>query len=260
MKKSYVVFVLAPLLYQSTSYAETSTGFYIAGKLGISQQRLQNRSLSVTEYMLSNGASAADSAQFGNSKKNAFHSGIGVGYNFVPAFNLPVRLEIEYINRLSATQSSYHAGMDYELLFPNYRDNELMPKATIRSQTVMLNGYWDMMDLDTFHPYLFAGIGLAANKVSYQTDYRNRSSRGSMQIGERNINRLAWNVGLGVGKEINEHWLVDLGYRFMSVGNLSSDAAWRSSYGPLGRVFDITANSKGKLQYQDVQISIRYAF
>ncbi len=80
-------------------------------------------------------------------------------------------------------------------------------------RSYMLNGYFDLPTGTAFHPYGMAGLGVARIK--------NRLDAG-MVTKNRETN-FAWQVGGGIGYNLDKNWTLDVGYRYIDNGSSSWD-------------------------------------
>lgn len=105
---------------------------------------------------------------------------LAVGYNFNTNFDVPVRAELEYAIRSTA-------NFDFD-------------DRTIRArvpQSLFANFYLDFVNSTDFTPYVGGGVGLGF--VGSDTNF-------------------AWNVGGGLAYNLTEDWKVNVGYRYVSLG------------------------------------------
>ena len=97
----------------------------------------------------------------------------------------------------------------------------------------MANGYYDFCIKDSgVSPYLTAGLGLASVKVESST------------VTFLDESAFAWQVGAGVGLKASENVVVDLGYRYFRISDVTNKAA------------DKTYSSSGS----NILAGIRYSF
>ena len=102
-----------------------------------------------------------------------------------------------------------------------YNQNEVaestlfgVAETEVETQSVMLNGYYDI-DTDTkLTPYVGAGIGYAKIKGKLLVDALSASE---------DDNSFAWQVGAGVGYALTDSVTVDAGYRYVDYGDFSND-------------------------------------
>ena len=119
---------------------------------------------------------------------------VGAGYQFNEYFRSDVNLQ--YRNTPTKLKKAY-AGVGNEIKNKSY--------------AVMLNGYVDMPTDTMFTPYITAGIGY--NKLT-KSDYKATSKK------FKDKSSVAWNAGLGVKTKIQDNVSVDLGYKFVNLGNV----------------------------------------
>lgn len=123
--------------------------------------------------------------------------------------------------------------------------------TSLRSYTAMLNIYKDLGNYGGFTPYVGAGIGVAYNKLSevYFTGNPNLTNR----IRGNSDLSFAWSLMAGVGYQVSERAILDLGYRFIDMGSISSGRA--DSGGFVNPAVDID-----KLYAHEIKIGLRYHF
>jgi opacity protein-like surface antigen len=123
--------------------------------------------------------------------------------------------------------------------------------TSIRTTTFMLNGYKDLGNFGGFTPYVGAGIGAAYHKLDdiYFTGNPNLVNR----IHGDNDLAFAWSLMAGVGYQISDRATLDVGYRYIDMGKISSQ---RSDTGggvnPAVHFDDLTAH--------EVKVGLRYSF
>lgn len=236
--------------------AEELSGFYLSGKVGLSFQQQLNRKIAVLDTDLVTGAATSDNLDFGNSTKLILSGGGVGGYDFKPRFNVPIRVELEYIVRNNGDQSRSREHVDFDLLVPNHGDNAFGYTSSIRTQTAMLNLYWDFDTATSFTPYATVGLGLANHRFKNKTNYMMMGNTGIMQASST-INNFSWSIGAGVAYQISDSWAFDLGYRYIDAGKLSANSSWRETY-----FIDARINTKTELdiKYHDIALGIRYNF
>ncbi|MEC5320455.1 outer membrane beta-barrel protein [Brenneria populi subsp. brevivirga] len=256
MKKKIKIILLSSIF--SSFYAGAHGGTYLMWKLGSAKQSVSHREFTVSEHNVNTGEPASASADMGHSAKRLWLGGVGLGYNFYEQFDIPVRLELEYNNRQSGIQSSHRNGLDFNLLIPNNKNNELNYVSKIKTQLVMLNGYLDLFSQMSFHPYIYAGIGRSMNNITYHTDYRVFNHTGTVNSVSKSNTKFAWSLGAGIGKELSQRWFMNTGYTFTHLGKVPAYSAWNSS--EFGMDASLTSQSSSKIQYHDVFISLAYVF
>jgi opacity protein-like surface antigen len=92
--------------------------------------------------------------------------------------------------------------------------------TSMKSYTMMFNGYKDLGNFNGVVPYLGAGVGVAYNKMSevYFTDNPSLVNR----IEGQSRASLAWSLMAGIGWQVSDRAILDLGYRYMDFGKANS--------------------------------------
>ena len=116
-----------------------------------------------------------------------FGGGVAIGYDFLTKFNVPVRVEAEYIIRTDAKF--------------DYNDKS---RTVHTPQTLFANAYLDFVNNTDFTPYMGGGVG--ASIINADMNF-------------------AWNAGAGVAWNFAPDWDLDLGYRYVSFGDFEADNA-----------------------------------
>ncbi|KVV48425.1 porin [Burkholderia territorii] len=126
---------------------------------------------------------------------------VGLGYQFGNGW----RAEGEYTFKRSGNFVSYWAPFDANA-------NQFQ----VSSQRLMLNGYRDFDLGRGFSVYGTAGIGVAiVSADGWQTN-------DSRQFASRTQTNFAYSAGAGVSYAINKRFTLDVGYRFVDMGNVES--------------------------------------
>ena len=95
-------------------------------------------------------------------------------------------------------------------------DDEDVTKVKTRANSLMLNGYYDIPTKTAFTPYVGAGLGLAHVKMTAKTVEEEGLYKYNISK-----NKLAYQLGAGVGYELNQNWTLDAGYRWIDYGTIS---------------------------------------
>lgn len=184
MKKLPVLFALmfASHLYANVDYSET----YIKFLVGDSYQ--QTKELGQTRF-----------------DANTILAGMGLGYDFKPSYNIPLRSEILYQYR---TNNSNHY---------------LSTSSTLNTKidTLMLNFYYDFYKNSSFTPYVVGGFGLAFPRL-----YLNSPKEGAKEVINDDFGydgkKLALNIGSGVTYQINKDFFSSAGLMYTRVGSFTA--------------------------------------
>jgi opacity protein-like surface antigen len=183
-----------------------TTGWYFKGYLGTTNYQVQ--SLDSTAF---------DAGNFSHIDK-AFESsgfaGIGVGYKF----NNWLRFDTTGEYRGKATfhgLDTYKGGVN----FPGGTDEYT---ATLKSWVWLANAYWDIGCWGGFTPYVGGGVGYAQNYIGDFTDI-NTPNNGVAFANTNITGNFAWAVHAGVAYQVTPRFTVDLAYRYLNLGDMSSD-------------------------------------
>lgn len=124
-------------------------------------------------------------------------------------------------------------------------------QTSVDSITVMVNGYYDLGSFAGFVPYLGAGLGVAWNRTDDVSISANPLLTSRIQ-GDTETS-FAWALMAGVGYQISQRAILDIGYRYIDLGKATS-AATNVSGSPIGpvRVDDLAAH--------EIKIGLRYHF
>lgn len=121
--------------------------------------------------------------------------------------------------------------------------------TSLKTYTLMLNLYKDLGNWGGFVPYVGAGIGAAYHQLDniYFTDNPNLSN----QIHGNNDLAFAWSLMAGVGYQISDRAIIDVGYRYIDMGSITSqrsDTAFNVN--PAVKFDDLTAH--------EIKVGLRY--
>ena len=141
---------------------------------------------------------------------DSYSIGGAVGYNWIE-YSVPLRTELEYM---------YHGDIKYKY---SNDSNSTSFKNEVNIQTVYFNVYYDFYNKTQFIPYINAGAGVAIIGEDYSADGL------TLDKGEETTTNFSWNLGAGVAWEINEHWLLDLAYRYEYYGSGGDSVTGTSS-------------------------------
>lgn len=121
----------------------------------------------------------------------------------------------------------------------------------VKSYTGMVNAYYDLGNWGGITPYLGAGVGVSYNKMSevYFTDNVNLPNRIE---GDSRLS-LAWSLMAGIGWQITDRAILDIGYRYMDYGKATSGKVDSAGFvNPAVRIDDMTAH--------EIKVGLRYHF
>lgn len=123
--------------------------------------------------------------------------------------------------------------------------------TSVQSYTLMFNAYYDLGQFRGFVPYVGAGIGAAYNIVDNVYFTENPNLTNTIE-GERTL-ALAWSVMAGVGYQISDRAILDVGYRFIDLGHAKS-----GSVDSLGKVNPRTYIDD--MYAHEIKVGLRYHF
>lgn len=113
--------------------------------------------------------------------------------------------------------------------------------AKIRPETVLANAYFDLGSWGGFTPYVGGGVGVARLVSSQYSDTAVLPPLGIWD--KRKTNNFAWAAMGGVAFQLSPRWMIDAGYRYVSLGDVASTEQTDRTNGGLTPYFrDITAH------------------
>ena len=183
----------APLplpLPENPAYEYVNSGWYVRGDVGIAWG-LVGSALSAPGF--------PDS--FDNRLGNAVTAGLGVG---IKSRWLRTDVTLDYLSPMKYTGSVFAAGDT---------------TARIQATTLLFNGYADLGTWRSLTPYIGAGVGGAALRVS---DYASTGAPPFSATGANNTINLAYAAMAGVAWSLSSNLALDIGYRYLNVGNIST--------------------------------------
>ncbi|HMP08255.1 MAG TPA: outer membrane beta-barrel protein [Lacipirellulaceae bacterium] len=131
-------------------------------------------------------------------------------------------------------------------------DNEEDPVHTrIRSTTAMFNAYFDLGKMGRIVPYVGAGVGIAYNKTSEAYFTQNAYLTNRIQGGSRLS--LAWSLMAGVGVQLSDRAILDVGYRYTDLGKAETGRIDNAGFVNPAVKFD-------DLRNHEIRVGLRYHF
>ena len=85
----------------------------------------------------------------------------------------------------------------------------------VETQSIMLNGYYDFDTNTQFKPYIGAGVGYTKLKGSLKFD--------GESLGSMDDNTFTWQIGAGIGYDVNNNVTLEAGYRYIDYGDFKED-------------------------------------
>ena len=117
--------------------------------------------------------------------------------------------------------------------------------SSLRTTTLMVNAYYDLGKFGRFVPYVGAGIGAAYHEL----DNIAFATGATTQINGNNDLAFAWSLMAGVGIQLTDRAILDVGYRYIDTGSISSESSGTGSRVTLD---DLTAH--------EIKVGLRYHF
>jgi len=217
-----------------------SSGFYLRGDVGVGVQ-------SIGKFHQDDTVQFGGSF-FGKTDNSAFFAGLGIGYRF----NNWLRFDVtgEY-------RGSSSIGVNDIVFNPFINDFQTNTyKGNLTSLVTLFNGYIDLGTWNCLTPYIGAGIGFTQNRITGLTDQGSVGGAATLGFASNGSNTdLAWALMAGVGYEVNKNLTLELGYRYLNLGDGQSgrirNAFLAESYAPL-KAKDIDSH--------DFRIGMRWNF
>lgn len=207
---------------------DPAKGWYFSGKGGPSFATLNGAEAN-------SGASATE-----DSAANVVGAfGMAGGYEWTYRYHVPLRTELEFMNR---TETTYDSS-------PMLRSPGSGALAsTVQNVTTMARGYWHFpVGSRAWWPFVSAGLGWSHNTVKSQYT----PPGGTMSKHTESSDDLAWSVGAGATFQLGPDVMNDVELRYVDLGKVD----WGL---PAGQ--DIHTGSPGHFSATEVIFSIRYMF
>ncbi|QGM46953.1 outer membrane protein [Methylocystis heyeri] len=219
-------------------------GWYLRGDAGVGAVQMSGWRSTLQAYDETGQSLAAS----GNYIAPAFASigdqgfvDIGFGYQFNSWFRADITGEYR-------TEASYRAGIVGANAFSGWVGGDYY-NAGVSTALFMANGY---VDIGTWHgvtPFVGFGVGIADNRISGLVD------TGFGVAADKTQANFAWAVMAGLALNVTPNFKVELGYRYLDMGSLTSNpiscisptGCWRETHS-----FHLASN--------DLRLGFRYAF
>lgn len=239
MKKFVAALVFFSVLFTSSLVLAEQNGVYVAPKFVYSNQRIENADLKVEIP----GGSASDRLK--TEKDSTFGGGIAVGYDFKPNYGAPVRAEIEYALR-SESEGEYSDS--YSI------DGSLVTASGSMKfivHSIFLNMYFDIETGTPFTPYLGGGLGVAFINADGQLDVTVDGSEVYDESDSKSQTNFAFNLGAGLGYDVNDNFTLDLGYRYADFGEAETGDVGADA---------VEIKGEARVVAHEVLLGLRYCF
>lgn len=204
----FILALLAGTFMASNAMADCN-GFYLGGRGGVVKHDYSKK-----------GNSGINSD--GLDKNRLMLSGaLGYRHDYL-------RAELEYVWR-DKSEKKYGDDTD-----PTFKG-----KHSFKTQSYMLNGYFDFAPYRWFTPYVSAGIGFT--EMKYKDNYyfgTTGISHSKTNNGNYKPTRFTWSVGGGLSVKVTNRFNIDAGYRYYDMGSIKhADITAHEIYSGLRYVF-----------------------
>jgi OmpA-OmpF porin, OOP family len=243
--QSLILGVALVAMTASVGFAQSlPSGLYVRGDLGAAHG-------TDTDFHGQNlGATAPFSSLNGTKQKSNFDTsfifGGGLGYRFTPAYRADVTLD--YIPDLHASgQNSGFASL--------HSDSRVSSLVGLFNGYIDINGLWNVFG--PFQPYIGAGVGLAhtdLGRTGFSGSIGATSVTGS-GISGNTTTHFAWGAGAGVGYPITPNLTLDLGYKYLDLGEMQTGGQLSS-----GATTINIAPAKADFHVHTLMIGLRWTF
>ena len=236
--------ILLATVIATSSFAYADSGLYTSLKAGVSDTKFEDYKvdLSVGNDSLVYKHKDADETIYPNISA-------AIGFDFSKVSKVNARAELEYTYKDKATfapniSSGIFNGVEEQAPegIPSFLVNEL------RTQSLMLNGYYDFKNKSKSTPYLSAGVGVSRieNKVSINPE----AFGDSENITTDTNNNFTWTAGAGVAYKVTENVALDLSYRYVDAGETDVSQSFEGT--KLKNTADLVSH--------DYSLGVRYNF
>lgn len=198
-----------PALEGYGQVVELGTGWYLRGDIGYTDYTTPRDKLFGSPVL---------APLNGERLEGAFAVGGGVGYQVNEWFRADATIDYRARTSFEGTRP-----------FPAYDLGYVHDRGELDSLSFMLNGYVDLGTWSGVTPYLGAGIGLASNRLNDVTrlTYQGGALADRSVVEAHTSNNFAWALMGGVSARLGSGFAVDLGYRYIHLGDVRTrwDAA-----------------------------------
>ena len=200
-------------------YKELLSGWYLRGDAG---------------YRWNGGGPSAANVR-SESYRSSYDGTVGFGYKY-QWFRADAIYDFAGPSRVRATTSAAASQPQYT--------------AKITAQTVLVNAYIDFGTWAGLTPYVGAGGGAARLRSQNYVDTTDSPSINGV-AGQGTHQNFAWAAMGGVAYQVAPNWLIDVGYRYLNLGNVPSSGGAGTQTNAL--VFK-------SLHTNEARIGVRYLF
>ena len=222
--------------------ANANNGVYASLKTGISDTKLKSNEVNYNV----NGGAGSETHRIANQTRSTYPNiAVAVGYDFSLISPVNARAELEYTYK---DKTKFDADASSITTFNSYDENVPTPYTnTVRTQSLMLNGYYDFKNQSKFTPYVSAGVGITRIK----NNLKNTNYPDDEYSLSKSDNHFTWSTGLGIAYNISQNVALDASYRYVDAGKFEFKHTHSSSE---------DTSVKFKQTSNDYALGIRYNF
>ncbi|OTG87177.1 hypothetical protein B9T31_06100 [Acinetobacter sp. ANC 4558] len=238
------LFLTSAILLSFSGLANANNGIYASLKAGISDTKYKN---SEDKRVFDGGVLSLEAKNNDQTKSIYPNISAAVGFDFSKISKINARAELEYTYKdketFSPTIDNVTARVGSNVFSGKAPDGFVLFNNALRSQSLMVNGYYDFKNTSKFTPYV--GLGIGATRVkNKQTEISVNDSVSSTDT------HFTWSAGVGIAYNVTDNVALDLSYKYVDAGKFKFN-----NYVPDGN-FD----TKVKLHSNDYSLGIRYNF
>jgi opacity protein-like surface antigen len=194
-----------------------------------------------------------------------------VTLNYITSAVSTLNMDNSWFGEVGAGCGSGSRGLRAEIMLGNHGDRKidgepatawyvpavgLPPEqdpmhTSVTSYTAMLNVYKDLGNYGGITPYVGAGIGAAYNKLD-DVYFTGNPALVNRIHGDNDLS-FAWALMAGIGYQVSDRAIIDVGYHYIDLGSAQSgngDSA--NNWNPHVNIDDLTAH--------EIKIGLRYSF
>ena len=188
-------------------------GWYLRGDVGAGVTQMSNLRNSFAPGFVVGG----DQFNAGSLGDSVFVD-LGVGYQFNNWFHADVTGEYRTGARYHAIESyTSFCGALSGRCYDDYSGN-------VSSAVFLANGYFDIGTWWNVTPYVGAGVGVAYNTVTGVTDTGMAPNAGFGYASANSTTNFAWAAMAGLSYAVTPNLKLELGYRYLDMGNATTGA------------------------------------
>ena len=238
---------LPPAPVIDTPCCGTEPGWYLRGDIGVGANQVGKHSIATSPV----SATAADVVGYNDDLGSSVFGGVGVGY----ALNSWLRFDgtVEYRGGGSLSSVDYY-GPNAANGFNTGKD---FYRANVSSIVGMVNAYVDLGTWYCLTPYIGGGVGVAYNRITGFTDQGYSVPAGGpsgVYFKEGDKTNFAWALMAGVAYDVSSNLKLDLGYRYLNYGKVSTGSSV-PQFGPPTYVY-----TQKELESHDFRLGMRWIF